>query len=316
MRVGLWNACQGRWNDRRTRHRPGVATDSGASTTSSRGSRDNLSGRGGPAKRLHSLHTRQDARPVRRWFGTGQSVPAGAAYRRHADGWRPLSASAARSSSERARGRGPEAHQGIAAHAFCGGDARVLAAPAKACAASIASPGRHLRGDALTRSSPVHRRAPPQADSLNRRLITRQQGSTRCSPVCPAHLPEPGGSRVHSRSRRRSSRLRAIYPGGAEGSAADRWVARRRNIHPKLAGRIVPLIRIRPAVHLTAPWRLGYGKGTLLTQASKKAHVPAQLLLMILPLKLSWCSHRNIELRDTTGVSRRRRRCLHCRSDR
>ena len=72
--------------------------------------------------------------------------------------------------------------------------------------------------------------------------------------------------------------------------------------HPpygNLAGRIAPLIRIRPAVHLTAPWRHGYGKGTLLTQASKVAHVPAQLLLMILPLKLSWCSHRNIELRDT-----------------
>jgi hypothetical protein len=97
--------------------------------------------------------------------------------------------------------------------------------PAKAYAASIASPGRHLRGDALTRSSPVHRRPPPQADSLNRRLITRQQGSTRCSPVCPAHLPEPGGSRVHSRSRRRSSRLRAIYPGGAQ-KAQQRTVGR------------------------------------------------------------------------------------------
>jgi hypothetical protein len=32
--------------------------------------------------------------------------------------------------------------------------------------------------------------------------------------ACPPHLPEQGGSeRVHSRSRRRSPRLRAIYPG-------------------------------------------------------------------------------------------------------
>jgi hypothetical protein len=157
MRVGLWNACQGRWNDRRTRHRHGVATDSGASTNFVTGSRDNLSGRGGPAKRLHSLHTRQDARPVRRWLGTGQSVPAGAAYRRHADGWRPLSASAARSSSERARGRGREAHQGIAAHAFCGGGALVLATPSESvcCIDRVArSPLARRRSHPLISGSP------------------------------------------------------------------------------------------------------------------------------------------------------------------
>jgi hypothetical protein len=116
---------------------------------------------------------------------------------------------------------------------------------------------------------------PTDADSLN----WARQRSTRCSAVCPAHVAEPGGSESSFASRRRSLRLRAIYAGGPQKdlAAVNRWVALSRSIHPygNLAGRIVPLIRIRPAVHLTAPWLHGYGKGTLLTEASKEAHVPA-----------------------------------------